>query len=98
MSAAIAVHTPQEIQRHEVSETPAQVTESSELGFGATQLRAVALGMLVVFTVVVAVIYAYIDQFWSAVGIGLYLSMWLGGGFGFLMGGIAWGLKQEEHD
>ncbi|MGI9596730.1 MAG: hypothetical protein ACR2QK_11250 [Acidimicrobiales bacterium] len=64
-------------------------------GFGRWQLWSVGLSMLAVFGTVVAGMTWYNGEVVAAVGLGVYLAIWLGLGFGFLIGGVAWSLEQE---
>ncbi len=68
----------------------------SRAGFGLRQLVSVGLTMLAVFGLTVASMTYYNGQVLAAVGLGIYLAIWLGLGFGFLIGGISWSLAQDD--
>lgn len=81
-------------------EIPAVVDQPKPepIGFGAAQLRVLPLAILTVFTLVAVGLYAYRGDLVGSMGIALFLSMWLGGGFGFLGGGILWSIGEMEKD
>ncbi len=68
------------------------------ISFGAAQARVLPLALATVFTIAAVSIYRYQGDLWGSIGLGLYLAMWLGGGFGFLGGGILWAIDEMEAD
>lgn len=68
------------------------------ISFGAAQARVLPIALLTVFAIATVGIYRYQGDLAGSVGLGLYLAMWLGGGFGFLGGGILWALDEMEAD
>ena len=71
--------------------------DSSHHSFGAILARTIPTALLVAFAFAVAVSYPVMDDLVGAIGMGLFCAFWLGGGFGFLVSGVLWGLEQEEH-
>lgn len=100
MNAAVSVSNEPNVTaqlRRTKSVRADQVVDAPPRGFGVTQLRSIGLSMLVVFVVVAVSLNAYNGEGWGAVGIAAYLAMWVGGGFGFLVGGVAWSIA-NGHD
>lgn len=80
---------------HEALRTPAADKRD---GFGHQVLLSLPLSLVVVFVAATVGIAGRTDTLAAAVGFGLFLAFWLGGGFGFLIAGIRWGLLQEAAD
>jgi predicted lipid-binding transport protein (Tim44 family) len=66
------------------------------ISFGAAQARVLPLALLTVFAISTGAIYRFQGDLAGSIGLGLYLAMWLGGGFGFLGGGILWAIDEME--
>lgn len=79
------------------AETPVAETDPAEIGFGRTQLVSLTIGIVGVWALTTIIMGAYLDNYGAAAGLGAYLAFWIGGGTGFMAGGIRWGLAQEEH-
>lgn len=54
--------------------------------------------MLLLFAVVTVGIQTQTNNWLHAIEFGVYASVWIGGGFGFMIAGIMWGIDQVEHD
>ena len=97
MNAAIA--TPTKSFTGVPAETaPAARPPSEPRSFGSFQAETMAIAILVVFVGSAGVHYATQGGALDAIGLALYLSFWIGAGFGFLIGGVRWGLEQFELD
>lgn len=77
---------------------PTVAPAPTQIGFGAAQARVLPAAILFVFALTTIGLYAYRGDLAGSVGIAAYLSMWLGGGFGFLGGGILWAIGEMEKD
>lgn len=95
MNAAIVTH-PRSISTA-ATETVASRSREPR-SFGSYQAQSVLLSALVVFVGSAAIHYATQGGAIEAIGLGLFLSFWIGAGFGFLVGGVRWGLEQFELD
>ncbi|MFW2380328.1 MAG: hypothetical protein ACN4GZ_01120 [Acidimicrobiales bacterium] len=90
MNAALAVPAPD-------LTTSADHHNEEEVGFWAIQARTMTAAIAVTMAFAAAVIYPIIEEIVPTIGLALFCAFWLGGGFGFLVGGVLWGLNQEEH-
>ncbi len=84
-----------------LSAAPAEAVNTASReprSFGSYQAQSILLSALVVFVGSAAIHYATQGVAIEAVGLGLFLSFWIGAGFGFLVGGVRWGLEQFELD
>lgn len=70
---------------------------ADEIGFGRTQLVSLTIGIVGVWTLATVAMGSYLDNYGAGAALGAYLAFWIGGGTGFMAGGIRWGLAQEEH-
>lgn len=108
MNAAIALpeahsvtSAPVEAARGEVASGEAeQTTEvpSEPRSFASYQAQGIAVAVLVVFVGTAGFHYATQGGAIDALGLALYLAIWIGLGFGFLIGGVRWGIEQVELD
>jgi len=78
------------------SSEPVEIVGPRSLGhyLGMT----VPTGIILLFAIVTAGIHTQTADWLQAIEFGVYASVWIGGGFGFMVGGVMWGLDQVEHD
>ncbi|MEL7155579.1 MAG: hypothetical protein AAFN30_03160 [Actinomycetota bacterium] len=77
---------------------PAGRAEPPSPSFGHQVLLSLPASLLVVFVAATVGLAFFTDTIWAAAGFGAYLAFWLGGGSGFLIAGIRWGLSLEAAD
>lgn len=71
--------------------------QREELSFGAFQARTMPVAILLTFALFAGGMYIFRGDALGAIGLGAFMSFWLGGGFGFLVGGVLYGLQEEAH-
>lgn len=69
-----------------------------QANFGHQALFFVPASLLIAFLAGTIGVSFWTDDLWAAVGFGVYVAFWLGGGGGFLAAGIRWGLLLEAAD
>ncbi len=74
------------------------IEPSGNLSFGALQARTLPSAILLTFALIAGAMYLYRGDVLGAIGLGAFMSFWLGGGFGFLVGGVLYGLQAEAHE
>ena len=66
--------------------------------FASFQAQSMTVCMLGVFVATALIHYGMQGGVAEAIGLAVYLAIWIGGGFGFLGGGVRWGLEYVEFD
>ncbi|MDW3180305.1 MAG: hypothetical protein R8J94_23240 [Acidimicrobiia bacterium] len=79
---------------HAANETSA-ATRQDPFTMRDAQIRMIPLSALVVFALVAVASYLTSGEVGEAVGIGAFMSFWIGGGFGAIMGGALWNHHNE---
>ncbi len=76
------------------NETPA-ATKQEPFTMRDAQIRMIPLSAFVVFCLVGTASYLTSADVGEAIGLGAFMSFWIGGGFGAIMGGALWNHHNE---
>lgn len=71
------------------------VREQKPFTMADAQLRAIPISALVVFTLFSLISYLVDGDVAQAIGVGAFMSFWIGGGFGAIVGGALWNHHNE---
>ncbi len=83
----------------ESRESAAVSDQSESLSFPGYLARTLPTTVLAMFALIAGSMYLYRGDLAGSIGVGLFMAFWLGGGFGFLIGGVLYAVANEEsHD
>lgn len=97
MNAAITTH-PADAFPSTIEVPSTESAPSEPRSFASHQAQSMTICMLGVFVGTALIHYTYQGGLAQALGLATYLGIWIGGGFGFLVGGVRWGLEYVDAD
>jgi len=77
-------------------EAEVEGTDPTPPSFGAVQAVSVPLAVIAIFVLTTVSMTAYRGDVVGAMGVAVYLAIWIGLGFGFIFGGAYWAMRQPH--
>lgn len=89
---------PRPVASATVAAEPTTEVSNEPRSFASYQVEAISISVLTVFVFTAGFHFATQGGAIDALGLALYIAIWIGLGFGFLIGGVRWGIEQVELD